>query len=86
MKEGEWLETKDGKIIEVHSVDKWFVEGREIIEKDPELKYGEWVCLEHDEFVSDEPDEDETEDDMSWLFVEFSMQGKPGFKDDGRSD
>ena len=86
MKEGEWLETKDGKIIEVHSVDKCFVEGREIIEKEPELKYGEWGCLEHDEFVPDEPDEDETEDDMAWLFVELSMQGKPGFKDDGRSD
>lgn len=68
-----WVETKSGKIVEVHAITKSYVCGREIITTHPNLMYGEDLCLRHDEIAGE--DFDGTEDDLADIFPDRSEDG-----------
>lgn len=66
----EWVETLDGRIVEVQAVHNNIVYGREIDNSDFKLKYGKEVCLKPEEIVS----EDGTEDDLSIVFKNMDSE------------
>lgn len=49
-----WMETKDGRLIDVNLVDEEFVYGREILEDDFKLHYGDYVKVKKEEVVEDD--------------------------------
>ena len=49
-----WMETKDGRIVDVHYMDENSVSGYLIKEEDFELKYGEIVHLDKKEIKEDD--------------------------------
>lgn len=59
----EWVETKDGKIVEVVRVHDDYIIAREIDESGTKLKYGETVTLAPEDIV-----DDGTEDDLTVIF------------------
>ena len=59
----EWVETRDGKIVEVAAVHEDYIIAREIDESGTKLKYGETVTLSPEDIV-----DDGTEDDLSICF------------------
>lgn len=65
----EWVETKDGKIVEVISADKNYVHAREIDESSAKLTYGEDLLLNPEDIVDDAP-----EDDLSIIFKNMDAE------------
>lgn len=59
----EWVETKDGKIIQVEEMTDDSVIGRLIDESDFKLRYGERIIISRDELL-----DDGTEDDLAVIF------------------
>lgn len=66
----EWIETLDGRIVEVEKVHNNFIYGREIDNLGFKLKYGKEVCLAPDQVASD----DGTEDDLSIVFKNMDAE------------
>ena len=59
----QWVETRDGKIVEITSVQGNCIYAREIDESGTKLKYGESLVLSPEDIV-----DDGTEDDLSIIF------------------
>lgn len=59
----EWVETKDGRIIQVEEMTADSVIGRLIDESDFKLRYGERVIVSREELI-----DDGTEDDLAIIF------------------
>lgn len=59
----EWVETKDGRIIQVEEMTTDSVIGRLIDESDFKLRYGERVIISREELI-----DDGTEDDLAIIF------------------
>lgn len=88
-----WVETIDGRIVEVEIITDTTIHGRLIDESGPKLRYGDAVILNRDEVVFD----DGTEDDLAVVFKnmdddvnDFFGKCKDVFSDErdfyGRSD
>ena len=58
-----WVETKDGRIVEVELMTDHTIKGRMIDESGFKLRYGETVILDRDEII-----DDGTEDDLAIIF------------------
>ena len=65
----QWVETKDGKIVEVDCISKNFVCGREINTSEVKLKYGDTVVLKPEDIIED--DSEEIEDDLAIIFQDL---------------
>ena len=59
----QWVETRDGKIVEITSVQGNCIYAREIDESGTKLKYGESLVLSPEDIV-----DDGTKDDLSIIF------------------
>jgi len=58
-----WIETKTGKLVEVHAETESFFAGREILLTKPKLVYGDDVVIPRYE-----AEDDGTEDDLATIF------------------
>ena len=67
----QWVETKDGKIVEVDCISKNFVCGREINTSEVKLKYGDTVVFKHEDIIED--DSEEIEDDLAIIFQDLDI-------------
>lgn len=59
-----WVETIDGRIVQVEIITDNIIQGRLVDESGPKLQYGEEVILNRDEVIFD----DGTEDDLGVIF------------------
>lgn len=66
----EWMETIDGRIIDVTSMDDKVARGRELILTDYKIKYGAAVSVPLEELK----DESGTEDDLATIFKNMDKQ------------
>lgn len=58
-----WVETKDGRLVEVELMTDHTIKGRLIDESGFKLRYGETVILDRNEII-----DDGTEDDLAIIF------------------
>ena len=59
-----WVETKDGKIVDVYTETETFAAGREVLMNEPKLKYGEEIVIDKKDIKEIEG----TEDDLATIF------------------
>ncbi len=65
----EWVETKDGRLIEVEEMTDNSIIGRLIDESGFKLKYGERIIIGRNEII-----DDGTEDDLSIIFKNMDKE------------
>lgn len=65
----EWMETKDGRLVEVEKIIDNSIIGRFIDESGFKLRYGERVILSRDEIA-----DDGTDDDLAIIFMNMDRE------------